>query len=147
MSGVFQIIDPSPPGECVPPALGVGEDTLAGWRGGWRVNILEDARHSAVLYTCKYFVLHYTAYSIEISLLVKFCVSIDKFLHCFLIFDVELIIIVPQKENKIYFYSRYGVIGGEGRRPQIEKNTCRKVPLQVKFFGDRHFAICMCRGT
>ncbi len=49
MAGVFQNIDPpppSPPGECV-------EDTLAGWRGGWGVNILEDARHSSV---CKYFV-------------------------------------------------------------------------------------------
>ncbi len=33
-----------------------GEDILAGWRGGWGVNILEDARHSSVLYICKYFV-------------------------------------------------------------------------------------------
>ncbi len=33
-----------------------GEDTLAGWRGGGGVNILEDARHSSVLYICKYFV-------------------------------------------------------------------------------------------
>ncbi len=37
MSGVFQNIDPpppSPPGECVPPPLLRGEDTLAaGWRG------------------------------------------------------------------------------------------------------------------
>ncbi len=33
-----------------------GRDTLAGWRGGWGVNILEDARHSSVLYLCKYFV-------------------------------------------------------------------------------------------
>ncbi len=47
---------PSPPGECVPPAFGAGEDTLAGWRGGWGVNILEDARHSPVLYIHKYFV-------------------------------------------------------------------------------------------
>jgi hypothetical protein len=51
MSCVFQNIDPpppSPPGEC---ALVAGEDTLAGWRGGWGVNILEDARrHSSVLY-------------------------------------------------------------------------------------------------
>jgi hypothetical protein len=57
MSGVFQNIDPpppSPPGECVPPAFGAGEDTLAGWRGG--SIILEDARHSSVLYICKYFV-------------------------------------------------------------------------------------------
>ncbi len=57
MSCVFQNIDPPPPsplGECVPlgpaPPLLRGEDTLAGWRGGWRVNILEDARHSSVLY-------------------------------------------------------------------------------------------------
>jgi hypothetical protein len=35
MSGVFQNIDPSPPGECAYlPAFGAGEDTLAGWRGG-----------------------------------------------------------------------------------------------------------------
>jgi hypothetical protein len=33
-----------------------GEDTLAGWGGGWGVNILEDARHSSVLCICKYFV-------------------------------------------------------------------------------------------
>ncbi len=54
MSGVFQNIDPpppSPPGKC-----GAGEDTLAGWRGGWGVNIFEDARHNSVLYICKYFV-------------------------------------------------------------------------------------------
>jgi hypothetical protein len=60
MSGVFQNIDPPPlssPGECVLPAFGAGvEDTLAGWRGGWGVNILEDVRHSSVLYVCKYFV-------------------------------------------------------------------------------------------
>jgi hypothetical protein len=57
MTGVFQNIDPpppSPPGECGP--LVRGEDTLAGWRGGWEVNILEDARHSSVLYICMYFV-------------------------------------------------------------------------------------------
>ncbi len=44
MSGVFLNIDPhpppSPPGECVPPAYGRGEDTLAGWRGGWGVNTI-----------------------------------------------------------------------------------------------------------
>jgi hypothetical protein len=53
MSCVFQNIDlpPSPPGKCVPPLpLLWGEDTLAGWRGGRGVNILEDARHSSVLY-------------------------------------------------------------------------------------------------
>ncbi len=57
MSGVFQNIDPSPPppssppGVCVTSAFGAGEDTLAGWRGGW-----EDARHSSVLFISKYFV-------------------------------------------------------------------------------------------
>jgi hypothetical protein len=58
MSLVFQNIDPPPPpppGECVPPPLVRGEDTLAGGRKRWGVNILEDARHSSVLYTCKYF--------------------------------------------------------------------------------------------
>jgi hypothetical protein len=38
MSDVFRNIDPptpSPPGECVTVR---GEDTLAGWRGGWGVN-------------------------------------------------------------------------------------------------------------
>jgi hypothetical protein len=53
MSGVFQNIDPPPPSS----PLVREEDTLAGWRGGWGgVNILEDARHSSVLYICKYFV-------------------------------------------------------------------------------------------
>ena len=66
MSGVFQNIgniDPPPthrPASVYPPlpAFGVGEDTLAGWRGGWGggVNILEDARHCSVLYIRKYFV-------------------------------------------------------------------------------------------
>ncbi len=41
----------------VPPHLVRGEDTLARRRGGWGVNILEDARHSSVLYVCKYFVV------------------------------------------------------------------------------------------
>ncbi len=35
------------------PPLVRGEDTLAGWRGGWGVNILEDARHSSELYIRK----------------------------------------------------------------------------------------------
>jgi hypothetical protein len=49
MSGVFQILTRrvcTPPR---PPPLVRGEDTLAGGRGGWGVNILEDARHSSVL--------------------------------------------------------------------------------------------------
>jgi hypothetical protein len=53
MAGVFQNIDPPPPS---PPLVSLGEDTLAGRRGGWGVNILEDVRHSSVLYVCKHFV-------------------------------------------------------------------------------------------
>jgi hypothetical protein len=61
MSGVFQNIDPPPPslpGERVPPGLWCGGRTHSqgGERGGG-VNILEDARHSSVLYICKYFVV------------------------------------------------------------------------------------------
>jgi hypothetical protein len=59
MAGVFQNIDPPPPHLPVsvyPPPLVRGEDTLAGLRGGWGVNILEDVRHSSVVYVCKYFV-------------------------------------------------------------------------------------------
>jgi hypothetical protein len=48
-----KILTPHPPHR---PAFGAGGDTLAGWRGGWGVYILEDVRHSSVLYVCKYFV-------------------------------------------------------------------------------------------
>jgi hypothetical protein len=62
MAGVFQNIEPPPPPLAArrvytPPPLLRGEDTLAGRRGGWGVNILEDARHCSVLYICKYFVM------------------------------------------------------------------------------------------
>ncbi len=40
-----------------PPPLVRGEDTLARCRRGWVVNILEDARHSSVLYIRQYFVI------------------------------------------------------------------------------------------
>jgi hypothetical protein len=59
MSGVFQNIDPLPPhcpANVYPSPLVRREDTLDKVRGGWGVNILEDARHSSVLYICKYFV-------------------------------------------------------------------------------------------
>jgi hypothetical protein len=54
MAGVFQNIDPPPPltarrvctPRCTPRLWG---------EGGWGVNILEDVRHSSVLYLCKYF--------------------------------------------------------------------------------------------
>ena len=58
MAGVFQNIDLDPPHRPAseyPPPLVRGENTLAGWRGGRGVNILEDVRHSSVLYVCKYF--------------------------------------------------------------------------------------------
>jgi hypothetical protein len=61
MAGVFKNIDPHIPLTArrvcgPPPPLVRGEDTLARRRGGWGVNILEDVRHSSVLYVCKYFV-------------------------------------------------------------------------------------------
>ncbi len=57
MSGVFQNIDPPSPhplASVYTPAFGAGGRTHS--LGGWGVNILEDARHSSVLYICKYFV-------------------------------------------------------------------------------------------
>jgi hypothetical protein len=55
MSGVFQNIDPSPPGECVPPPPGgaVGRTHSLGGEG---VGGQFFGRHSSVLYICKYFV-------------------------------------------------------------------------------------------
>ncbi len=55
MSGVFPP-PPSPPGECVPPAFGTGGGHPRWVERGWGVNILEDARHSSVLYIFQYFV-------------------------------------------------------------------------------------------
>jgi hypothetical protein len=60
MSGVFQNIVPPPHHRpaSVYPAFGAGGGhTRWGVGGGWGGNILEDARHSSVLYICKYFVL------------------------------------------------------------------------------------------
>jgi hypothetical protein len=51
---------PSPPGECVPPPpprLWCEGGHTRWVETGWGVNILEDARHSSVLYICQYFVL------------------------------------------------------------------------------------------
>ncbi len=58
MPGVFQNIDPPPPHPLasVHPTVR-GEDTLAGWKGVWEFNILEDAKHCSVLYLRKYFVV------------------------------------------------------------------------------------------
>ena len=52
VSCVFQNIDPpppSPPGECFLPAQQRRGYTLAGRRGGWGVNILEDERNRIAL--------------------------------------------------------------------------------------------------
>jgi hypothetical protein len=63
MSGVFQNIDPPPPphrkASVYPPphlAFGAGGGHTRWVERGAGVNILEDARHSSVLYMCKYFV-------------------------------------------------------------------------------------------
>jgi hypothetical protein len=57
MSGVFQNIDPPPPyhpASVNPPAFGAGGGHTCWVERGF--NILEDARHSSVLYICKYLV-------------------------------------------------------------------------------------------
>jgi hypothetical protein len=57
MSGVFQNIDlplPHFPASVYPPAFGTGHTRRV--ERGWGVNILEDARHSSVLFINKYFV-------------------------------------------------------------------------------------------
>ncbi len=41
---------------CVPPAFSAGGGHTRWVERGWGVNIVEDARHSSVLYICKYFV-------------------------------------------------------------------------------------------
>jgi hypothetical protein len=60
VSGVFQTIPdpppPSPPSECVPSRTKGGGGVHTRRAVGGEVNILEDARHSSVLYICKYFV-------------------------------------------------------------------------------------------
>ncbi len=59
MSGVFQNIDPPPthrPASVYPPAFGEEGGRTRWVERGWEVNSSEDARHSSVLYICKYFV-------------------------------------------------------------------------------------------
>jgi hypothetical protein len=58
MAGVFQILTPHPPpptARRVCPAFGAGGGHTRWLEGGWGVNILEDVRHSSVLYVCKHF--------------------------------------------------------------------------------------------
>jgi hypothetical protein len=55
MSGVFQNIDPSHPGKCVPPAFDAGGGHTRWLERGVGGQYLEDVRHSSVLYVCKYF--------------------------------------------------------------------------------------------
>jgi hypothetical protein len=59
MAGVFQNIDPPPLTArrvCIPCRWCGGRTHSLGGEGGWGVNILEDVRHSSVLYVCKYLV-------------------------------------------------------------------------------------------
>jgi hypothetical protein len=59
MSGVFQNIDlplPHFPASVYPPVFGTGGGHTRWVERGCGVNILEDARHSSVLFICKYFV-------------------------------------------------------------------------------------------
>jgi hypothetical protein len=62
MSGVFQNIDPTPPHgpasvyHCTP-VFGAGGGHTRGVERGVGGQYLEDARHSSVLYICKYFVV------------------------------------------------------------------------------------------
>jgi hypothetical protein len=64
MADVFQTTNPppsSPPGKCVLvyplPLMRVAHTRWVERGVGGGVNILEDVRHSSVLYVCKYFVL------------------------------------------------------------------------------------------
>jgi hypothetical protein len=60
MSGVVQNIDPPPPhrpASVYPSAFGAGGGHTCWVERGWGSIFLEDARHSSVLYICKYFVL------------------------------------------------------------------------------------------
>ncbi len=56
MSGVFQNIDPPPLSSPHPFGAGGGHTRWVERGGGGGVNILEDVRHSSVVYVCKYFV-------------------------------------------------------------------------------------------
>jgi hypothetical protein len=56
MSGVFQNIDPSPPGKCVLPAFGAGGGHTRWVERGWGGQYFGRRRHSFVLNKCKYFV-------------------------------------------------------------------------------------------
>ncbi len=92
MAGVFQNIDPpppSPPGECVPPAFGAGEGHTR-WleRGGCGHNILEDVRHSSVLYVRKYFVNKFFKNQSNVFTYFGF-----KWLYCF-VYDLNTGIIL-----------------------------------------------------
>jgi hypothetical protein len=61
MSGVFQNIDPPPPhcpASVYPLAYGAGGGHTRWVERGVGANILEDARHSSVLYMCNYFVVY-----------------------------------------------------------------------------------------
>jgi hypothetical protein len=77
MSRVFQNIDPSPPGECVPPFA-----LLGGEGGGGGGNILEDARHSSVLYICEYFVIPPQKKAIFVGEFAQKCLGPERLAPC-----------------------------------------------------------------
>ncbi len=56
MSGIFQNIDPLTARRVRTPAFGAEGGHTRWVERGWGV-IVEDARHSSVLYICKYFVI------------------------------------------------------------------------------------------
>jgi hypothetical protein len=98
MSGVFRSIDPSPPSP-----RGGGEDTLAGWRGGWGsiVRKTPDTMLCTLYHICKYFVyVPYVAHCL--LLLEKALFFISMFTHSSFHF---LIYPPPPQTAGITFYS------------------------------------------
>jgi hypothetical protein len=78
----YEILTPSPPGECVPPppsAFGARGGHTRWAESGWGVNSSEDARHCSVLYICMYFVVCIVYYPhANINFCCKFMIYIHK---------------------------------------------------------------------
>jgi hypothetical protein len=128
---VFQNIDPhplSPPGECVPPPLLRGEDTLAGWRGGCGVNILEDARHRYVLYL--YRILF--AYPPTLSVLYHLSLAISCFANQLIYQSWPLFM-----TNLLVLITKLGL----SQNPQEQASSCQKLLLFTISFRLFHRSI------